>query len=112
VVRGKSEILDFGQEERLFNRAQRRAIRFRHGHVCAVKGCGRRITHIHHVYWYENGGETCIANGVPLCSYHHHLVHDRGWIVDWNGQTGVLRFIGPKGQLLESNAEFVPRLAA
>lgn len=64
VVKGVSEILDFGREERLFNRAMRRAIRFRHGHTCAVRGCGRRITHIHHTNWWEHGGETNIALGL------------------------------------------------
>jgi hypothetical protein len=53
--------LDFGRDERLFSRAQRRAIRFRHGNVCCVKGCERRITQIHHLDWWEHGGETNVA---------------------------------------------------
>jgi hypothetical protein len=106
VVKGESEILDLGREERLFNRVLRRAIRFRHGHVCAVRGCGRRITQIHHIQWWENDGETCIDNGVPLCNYHHHLVHEGGWTVAWNPTTGVTRLEGPKGQILETTTTF------
>jgi hypothetical protein len=107
VVKGQSEILDFGREERLFNRALRRAIRFRHAHVCAVRGCGRRITHIHHVEHYEDGGETTIHNGIPLCSYHHHLVHEGGWDIAWNPHTGAVTLEGPRGQTLETTANFL-----
>jgi hypothetical protein len=110
VVKGESEILDFGREQRLFNRVMRRAIRFRHAHVCAVRGCCRRITQIHHLKWWENDGETCIENGIPLCSYHHQLVHEGGWTVAWNPTTGLTRLEGPKGQILETTATF--RLAA
>jgi hypothetical protein len=106
LTKGESEIIDLGREERLFNRKMRRAIRFRHGHVCASRGCGRRITHIHHVRWWENDGETCIDNGIPLCSYHHHLVHEGGWTVAWNSVKGIVRLEGPKGQLLETEARF------
>jgi hypothetical protein len=107
VVKGQSEILDYGRGERLFNRALRRAIRFRHAHVCAVRGCGRRITHIHHVEHYENGGETTIHNGITLCSYHHHLVHEGGWDIAWNPHTGVVTLEGPRGQTLETTANFL-----
>jgi hypothetical protein len=107
VVKGQSEILDFGREERLFNRAMRRAIRFRHGHRCAVRGCGRRITKIHHISHFEDGGETEIHNGIPLCDYHHHLVHEGGWNVVWQPATGIVTLEGPRGQTLETTASFV-----
>lgn len=112
VVKGVSEILDFGRDERLFNRAQRRAIRFRHGHRCCVRGCDRRITQIHHLDWWEHGGETNIALGLPHCSYHHTLIHSAGWETEYDPATGTVRYHGPKGQLLETTAEFNPRLAA
>lgn len=111
IVRGESEIIDLGQEQRLFNRKQRRAIRFRHAHVCAVRGCGRRITQIHHIHWFENGGETNIDNGIPLCSYHHHLVHEGGWHATWNPTTGTTRLQGPRGQTLQTQTRFT-RMAA
>jgi hypothetical protein len=103
VVRGVSEFLDIGRKTRTWTVAQRRAIRARHNHRCAAGGCNRRITHIHHLEWWENGGETNIDNGVPLCSYHHHLVHDAGWTISWNPNTGVTRMVGPQGQILETN---------
>ena len=107
VVKGQSEILDFGRDERLFPRAIRRAIRFRHAHACAVKGCDRRITFIHHLKHFEADGETHINNGIPLCGYHHHLVHEGGWHIIWSPQTGAVTLEGPRGQLLETTASFL-----
>ncbi|HVV36647.1 MAG TPA: HNH endonuclease signature motif containing protein [Acidimicrobiales bacterium] len=107
VVKGQSEILDYGRGERLFNRLLRRALRFRHGHVCGVRGCGRRITQIHHIDWWENDGETSIDNGIPLCSYHHHLVHEGGWNIAWNPTTGTVTLEGPRGQTLQTTASFL-----
>jgi hypothetical protein len=106
VVKGQSEILDFGREQRLYDRTVARAIRFRHGHTCCVKGCDRRITFIHHVDWWENGGETNIDDGVPKCAYHHHLGHEGGWKDVWDPATGLMAMIGPKGQVLETTASF------
>ena len=31
---------------------------------------------IHHLKPWEKGGLTDLDNLVPLCSYHHHLIHD------------------------------------
>lgn len=111
VVKGESEIIDLGRSERLFNRKQRRAARFRHNHTCAVRGCDRRITHMHHVRWWEKDGETNIDNALPLCSFHHHLVHEGGWNAAWNPTTGVTRLEGPKGQVLETETR-IGRLVA
>ncbi len=105
VVKGASEILDVGRQTRTWNRAQRRAIRARHGHQCAVRGCDRRITQIHHLIYWRNGGETCIENGVPLCSRHHHMVHDLGWTLTWNHHTGITTFTGTTGQTLASEVD-------
>jgi len=34
---------------------------------------------IHHVLPWQRGGVTNLANLLPLCSKHHHLVHEGGW---------------------------------
>jgi len=31
------------------------------------------------VIWWERGGFTDLANLLPLCCWHHHAIHDRGW---------------------------------
>ncbi|HQZ36850.1 MAG TPA: HNH endonuclease signature motif containing protein, partial [Ilumatobacteraceae bacterium] len=36
-------------------------------------------TKIHHVHWWRRGGCTDLDNLLPLCSKHHHLVHEGGW---------------------------------
>ena len=111
VIQGVSEFLDIGRKTRTWTTAQRRAIRARHNHRCAAGGCRRRITHIHHLQWWEDGGETNIDNGVPLCSYHHHLVHEGGWTITWNPNTGITRMEGPAGQILETQANLQRRAA-
>lgn len=72
--------LDQGRNDRLANRAQRRALRALYP-TCAIPRCGVRFnaTHMHHVVWWEHGGTTDLHNLLPLCSRHHHAVHDRGW---------------------------------
>jgi hypothetical protein len=104
ITKGVAEILDVGRKTRTWSYAQRRAIRARHDNCCAFKGCARRITQIHHIIWWENGGVTAIVNGVPLCSAHHRLVHHAGWTVEWNPNTGTTRFQGPRGQTVESTS--------
>ncbi len=112
VIQGVSEFLDIGRKTRTWTTAQRRAIRARHHHRCAAGGCRRRITHIHHLEWWENGGDTSVENGVPLCSYHHHLVHESGWTITFNPHTGLTRMEGPAGQTLESHANLQRTAAA
>jgi hypothetical protein len=102
IVRGVSEILDVGRKTRTWSTAQRRAIRARHGHRCAAEGCNRRITQIHHIEWWEHDGVTAIYNGIPLCSVHHHLVHEGNWTASYDNNTGIVRLEGPLGQVLET----------
>jgi hypothetical protein len=106
VVKGPSAVLDVGGKTQTWNKAQRRAIRARHNFRCAAGGCGRRITHIHHVNPYGEGGPTCVTNGVPLCFFHHHLVHEGGWAITYNPNTGVTVLISPDNQRIETQAMF------
>jgi len=48
---------------------------------CAWIGCERPLSwcQIHHVHEWEHGGPTDLCNLVPLCSEHHHAVHEGGW---------------------------------
>lgn len=95
ITRGASEILDVGRKTRVWSTPQRRAIKARHNHQCAVKGCGRRVVQIHHIYWWENGGLTLIENGIPLCLSHHHMVHEGGWHIAYDAKTGVTTLTAP-----------------
>jgi hypothetical protein len=74
------EALDVGRARRLATRAQRRALRAMY-RTCAYPRCTVTIEacRIHHVLWWERNGLTDLANLLPLCSAHHHLVHEGGW---------------------------------
>lgn len=72
--------INVGRTHRTATRAQRRALRTIYRH-CAHHGCDVTFDRceIHHIDWYEHGGNTDLANLLPLCSRHHHLVHEGGW---------------------------------
>lgn len=80
VLGGPSERLDVGRETRLANPAQRRGLRALH-RTCGVDGCPVPFDacEIHHVIPWERHGPTDLANLLPLCGRHHHLVHEGGW---------------------------------
>jgi Domain of unknown function (DUF222) len=70
-------VLDMGRRARLATYDQRLALRVMH-HSCAVKGCDIRFDwcEIHHLRPWDNLGLTNLDNLVPLCTYHHHLIHN------------------------------------
>ncbi len=74
--------LDLGRSTRLANRAQRRALRGLYA-TCAIPGCGTHYDRckLHHVIWWRHGGRTDLDNLLPVCSRHHHDIHDSGWEV-------------------------------
>jgi hypothetical protein len=80
VLNGRGEALAVGRSQRLATPAQRAALRGMHrtciGPVCTVpfEAC-----QIHHVVPWEDEGPTDLANLAPLCTEHHHLVHEGGW---------------------------------
>ncbi|MFC4555237.1 HNH endonuclease signature motif containing protein [Georgenia faecalis] len=77
VLDAESVPLDVGQTQRHYTRELRRAITTRDRH-CQWPGCTIRASwcEVHHKHWYSHGGATSIDNGLTLCSYHHHRVHD------------------------------------
>lgn len=77
----RCERLDLGRSARLFSSAQKAALIDRDG-GCAWPGCQRPPSHTeaHHIAWWNRDrGRTDVANGIMLCSHHHHRVHDDGW---------------------------------
>ena len=81
VILGEDGVpINVGRTIRHATRAQRRALRTTY-RTCAFTGCDTTFDHceIHHIHWYEHGGPTDLANLLPLCSRHHHLVHEGGW---------------------------------
>lgn len=80
VLDGDGGVLDAGRSSRLANRAQRRALRAMY-RTCGHPTCSVPFDRceIHHVDAWERLGLTDLANLLPLCSFHHHLVHEGGW---------------------------------
>jgi hypothetical protein len=82
VVAADGVRLYLGRETRLANRAQRRALRAMY-RTCALCEVPFEHTQIHHITYYGlHQGLTDIDNLAPLCSRHHHLVHEGGWKLD------------------------------
>jgi hypothetical protein len=100
VLDGQSKVLDLGREQRLANRAQRRALRAMYrtcqGGSCSVP-FGR--CQIHHIVPFEDGGFTDLRNLLPLCSTHHHLVHEGGWHLSIDEATRAVTLIRPDGEI-------------
>ena len=106
---GHSEVLDLGRLREKWTVGQRRALHVRDG-GCRGPGCDRPATscHAHHVRWWSKGGSTAVSNGILLCSYHHHLVHEGGWGLQVDGRTGRAVFTAPGGQQLVTNPKGLP----
>ncbi|MEO7397983.1 MAG: HNH endonuclease signature motif containing protein, partial [Ilumatobacteraceae bacterium] len=69
-----------GRITRLATRQQRRALRAMYK-TCAIPECtvASRSCQPHHIWFWRNGGPTDLDNLIPLCSKHHHCVHEGGW---------------------------------
>jgi hypothetical protein len=76
VLGDKSEILDLGRSRRLFSPAQQRALLLR-DRTCRAEGCFIPGTwaEAHHWVPWSKLGETNLDDGVLLCSFHHHRIH-------------------------------------
>jgi hypothetical protein len=81
VLGGKSEVLDLGRTSRLFKPAQRKAMIIR-DRECRAEGCTVPASWCEAHHWgtaWARGGRTDLEDGVLLCSWHHHRVHDNGY---------------------------------
>jgi hypothetical protein len=72
--------LDVGRNHRTATPRQWVALKAMYA-TCAWHHCDRPITwtQAHHIHEWEHGGPTDLINLVPLCTRHHHMVHDDGW---------------------------------
>ncbi|MHA7283659.1 HNH endonuclease signature motif containing protein [Arthrobacter sp. TMS2-4] len=96
VVLGSSgQVLDVGRAQRLFPPHLRRALVAR-DKGCAFPDCSIPASwcEAHHIKPWSHGGTTSIANGVLLCSRHHHVIHQGGWTVE--SRNGIPWFTAPR----------------
>jgi hypothetical protein len=96
------EPLDIGRKTRTVPSSIRRVLERRDG-GCRFPACERKaFTHAHHVAHWTKNGPTKLENLVLLCSRHHHLVHEGGWMLMGDPRVD-LRFHGPDGRVVTAN---------
>jgi hypothetical protein len=84
VLGGASQVLDAGRTRRLFSPAQRRILAVSQP-TCRGIGCDIPAAwcEAHHAGEpWARGGRTDLADGVLLCSFHHHRAHDGHYQLD------------------------------
>ena len=88
LLRGPSEILDFGRSRRLASNIQYKALVIR-DRGCRFPGCDRPPgwTQAHHIVQWPDGGLTNLDNLVLLCLSHHHLIHHQHWRIEGTAKT-------------------------
>lgn len=91
--------IDVGRKYRTATDAQWAAIKAVHT-TCAWDGCTAPISwcQAHHVHEWEHGGHTDLDNLVPLCTRHHHQVHEGRWRIELLPDRS-LRILRPDGVL-------------
>jgi hypothetical protein len=100
VLGGDSRPLDVGRARRLATPAQRTALRSMY-RTCAIDGCDRHFDrcHMHHIAEWDDLGLTDIDNLVPVCSFHHHRVHEGRWQLQLDPSTRQLTVTLPDGSM-------------
>jgi Domain of unknown function (DUF222)/HNH endonuclease len=90
--------VDVGRQSRAIPAALRRALWLRDA-GCRFPGCAnRRFIHGHHLRHWVTGGETSLQNLALLCSFHHRLVHEGGFRVRRDLESGALEWFDPRGR--------------
>ncbi len=99
-----------GRARRLASPAQIAALTVRDGHGCQFPGCTHtRHMHAHHVQHWLHGGRTDVDNLVLICSFHHAVLHDHGYLIQ--RRSDGWEFLRPDGSpipapvVLSGNAE-------
>ena len=80
VLDGDGVALDEGRSKRLATIKQRLALYAMYD-TCGIPECTVSSRHCqpHHIRWSSNFGNTDLDNLIPVCSRHHHAVHEGGW---------------------------------
>jgi Domain of unknown function (DUF222) len=99
VLKADSVVVDVGRATRAVSPAQRRGLNARFKTCCGV-GCDRPLsmTSVHHIEFWARGGPNNLPNMLPLCYYHHRLVHEGGWQIVKAGEG--IRFIPPDREVI------------
>ncbi len=104
VVRPDGTVDRLCADQRTASRQQRRMLEAMYS-TCAHPHCSVSFTacRIHHVTWWTKGGKTVLANLLPLCETHHHLVHEGGWSLEIDAARAVT-WLRPDGSVWLTDA--------
>ena len=103
VENGEGEPLNVGRKQRTIPTAIRRALSAR-DRGCCFPGCTHdRWVDAHHIQHWVDGGETSMENLMLLCTHHHRLVHEGGFIIRRHSEPdGGCYFERPDGRPVET----------
>ena len=103
--------ISVGRKYRTATDAQWAAISSVHS-TCGWPGCDRPLSwcQLHHIKEWNDGGGTDLDNLVPLCSTHHHRVHEGKWTIQLKTANDVttdrtLQIWKPNGQPLSARPD-------
>ncbi|MEO5680443.1 MAG: DUF222 domain-containing protein, partial [Acidimicrobiales bacterium] len=102
TVDGSGRPLHLGRRQRLASADQWIALTVRDG-GCVVPSCDRPAAwcQAHHLAWWDrDGGGTDLDNLALICSHHHHLIHDGGWILEGQAD-GAWQLTRPDGTIVD-----------
>lgn len=83
ILGPEGQPLHIGRLDRTWPAPMARAVIRRDGR-CRFPGCDAPVhcCDIHHCHPWEDGGHTCIGNGLLLCRWHHSFLHTQQWTVE------------------------------
>jgi hypothetical protein len=94
-------LIGISPTSRTVNRHLRRVIE-RRDQGCSHPLCGQRLwLHVHHIEFWENGGEAIPRNLIALCPKHHRELHMGDFRIDGDPEAGTLRFLDRWGRPIE-----------
>lgn len=91
--------LDVGRKQRTVPTQMKRALWAR-DRGCSFPGCDRKhYVDAHHIEHWADGGATSLDNLTLLCSHHHRLLHEGGFVLRRDAH-GDLYFRRPDGRVI------------
>lgn len=99
VIDAAGNVIDVGRRSRTATDPQWAALNTMYA-TCGWASCDRPVSwcQAHHIHEWEHGGRTDLDNLIPLCSVHHHAVHEGGYTIKLRPDR-TLRIFQPNGTL-------------
>ena len=100
VIKSGETVLDVGRKHRVVPPKMRQALMAR-DRQCQFPGCHHvKYLDAHHIEHWCDGGETKLDNLILLCTHHHTLMHEGGFML--KPRAGKFYFARPDGRPIES----------